>query len=408
MIAQLALLAVGGVAASVTLAAVPPTWLAAAFGLLLPIYGVSGIPPSVWDVTRLALAAAIIVQIRADVHPALLYPWMIPLWVIGLLVAADGATTQSASLSTGAAILLSSTIAAQMARRDTIARVIVGGYVVGCMVSAAVLLLQAMGFATIAVATTLSYGRFAGLGSAAPRTSVELALACCYLFVYAKRASTAGRQLAYVAGAIICASALLASGGRTGLAGLGLAIAVAVFRGALKLWATLAVTVTTWGVIAGAQHINLPLSTVLRLTQDQSGAAGTYDLSDGRSELFSDALAALTEHPLLGPGYGEFDRTYGLMPHASVLSFAVSGGIIALIAGLYLLAKMTRAAVRRPGPLAPALVVAVLVPFALLEPDGPFVSISFLTLLAIAAMETTKARQGVGNDRSATRSSVAA
>lgn len=372
---------------------VPLRLIAFGWGLLLPIYGMVGVAPIWLDSARLAGAVLILIRFAAETASGRgLHRWLIALCCMGSLMFTSALTTPSENIQEGAFTILSAVIAFGVGRRPKAHLPVLAGFANGAAISGCILLMQTLGVKNPALPLR-GYERFQGLSSSAPRVSIELAIATVVFFYFALKSSghTLALRAAMATGAALCVVALASSGGRSGLAGLGIALAVALARRVLRVKVIMLLgTTLILGYIIVSQY-GIKMATLSRLTQNPTGSSADFDLSTGRADLFWKALNAFFNHPILGQGVSAFQSEYGAAPHFSPLNYAVQAGAIGLVAGLFMIGELIRLTVggksitsQTSAHLARPL-AAVLLAMALLEPEGPFVGVGLVTVLMLAA-----------------------
>lgn len=174
------------------------------------------------------------------------------------------------------------------------------------------------------------------------RTSADGLIIAIYGVLVATRAWT---RLAAVAALPALAIALIAAGSRGPIVAFALAILVLVALAASTGQARRRLLIVGAGLLAAALVVPLALpgATVGRALSTLLGATGGLS-SNGRSELWSQAFAAFSAHPLLGIGTGGFGALHPTepYPHNILLEMAAELGVVG---ALILLGVLLSAAV---------------------------------------------------------------
>lgn len=392
-------------------ATIAPAWLlAAAWGAILPIYGVAGIPAWVFDGLRLVGAAVIL--LRTHGSPAYLSRHTKRLACALLLLGAYTTAVcaiRGDGLRLGTFMVLSTVVALAVVRQRNLIAPALAGFAIGACASAVAVVTQALRLATPSLPFQ-DNGRFPGLGSDAPRTSTELALGCLILIVY----MTGGRNVrpmrfAVAATALLtCAAGILLSGGRTGAVGLGIALLLLVQRETLRVrhlgaLAAAAVVLAGW-----ADWSHLSFTSIDRFgPSGEFYQPGGFDVTNGRWRLDGAALASWLDHPLTGPGMTAFQRAAGAYPHLVPLTFAVACGTVGLALSSLVLALTARAAWNRkkdPKANVGSALLVVLLTSAVLEPTGPLIGVGLVAVLLSGVSLASE----VGDDQGAATEPAAA
>lgn len=374
-----------------------PAALTSALAALLPIWSVGSIDPTLFDLARYALVVAILFRVAP--HADATRTRSVRIWGAWLAATGLGVATVSlarsdhAGLVVGYTTLLGAIAGVVVVNRLDDIQPFARGYLAGATLSAVVLILGAAGHPTITPNTNAGFFRASGLSASAVLVSVELSLAvACALWLF--RGSR--HRLVVALAGLTCLVAMMASGGRGGVAGLIVATLLA----------------TRWGYIRGRHFVALIMLAALGvwLTARQGVVFNTVDrfsnpgtgatFGTGRGLLLDDALYATVQHPL-GMGLSQFRALYGQSPHVALLTFAVAG---TALAGLVVTVMAVRLgslsfAVRPSNLLAP-LLVGNLVAWALLQPNGPFMGLEGAAwlLLAVREMQPTTATESVTSE----------
>lgn len=67
------------------------------------------------------------------------------------------------------------------------------------------------------------------------------------------------------------------------------------------------------------------------LNKSEQLSEGNNDISNGRFSLYSDAIAGISDYPLLGQGIAAFENNYNRYPHNFILQILYEGGVVLLI-----------------------------------------------------------------------------
>ena len=380
-------------AAAVLSSLLPVRAIALLWGILLPINSTVFAGASALAVAKVLGAMVITYRCRREDSARAIYRWAMPLWILGGVLLVDGLTTPTGSRALGSYIIVSAAIGLALCKRPSVAGPILVGFASGCILSAAVLIMQVLEMPTIGrPGPADDSGRYAGLSMSAIMASTEFAIACMVLFVRAR--AQIGRPLwtrvASTAGALVCLSGLLASGGRGGLAALTLGAAVAAYQRIVKVKHLIFAGAGVWLTFYVANAYKISFSTLDRVEDLNFATANASSLTSNRDVIFHESLVEFMKHPILGPGYGYFIDTYGIMPHFAPLTFAVGSGLTGAAIGLYLMMRLARLALSRDrrrdawSDLAPPVAVVLLV-MSSLEAEGPFMSIGLTSILLICA-----------------------
>lgn len=375
-----------GLAALTCAWSMPLSWAVFGWATLLPIWSLGSLPPAVLEVARIGLGLVIAVRAFRTGGPAnsAIRSWAWPLAFVGALLAALS-WWRGEDLTTGLFMLASVFLVTAALWRLPSVWPIFLGFATGTSVSAAVLIMTALGVGGVEFLvpnTNPGFSRYTGLGTSAPRVSSEFAAAAMiwWAAIHGRRC----RGLVGAVGMVISLVALMLCGGRTGVFGLGIAVVLILARRWLR--PPLAIAVATIAGLA-AYWISSQSVTLNTLTRFSPASSEYGGFSTGRLGLVGEAWSSFLTAPLLGPGSHGFLVQYGLSPHLPPLAYALSGGIVAGGVVLFLTLRLlgllfagwggSPSALTRVG----CLVAAILVGQALLEPNGPFLGIEMLTLL---------------------------
>lgn len=375
---------------------VPLSWVVAAFGMLLPIWSMSTLSPVLFDIARVLTAAVILVRFT----PSLRQPgwnksikrWVLPLGIAGAAMTVFGlVNSDSSSVGIGWHILIALPVSLTVISRMRNPWPLLLGYLGGSTLSATVLVLTSLGIPTVSPQLNPGFDRVTGLAPSAPLASYQLAMA---VTIGAALVTTATKaRLVPALATLLCATALLLSGGRGGLVGLTIAIMVALrWRWIRARFAVLAAGMVSSALLLAA-YFSLSLNTLSRFENYRT--SGT-DLTTGRLTLLREALSWIGQQPLLGAGLDAFTSAYGLSPHMAPLTFAVGGGVVAgativlltlQIVGLLLFHPPARSSDGRAG----YLILSVQVSWLVIEPNGPFVGVEGISLMLTSIFLTYSA-----------------
>src|SRR5699024_5969683 len=240
------------------------------------------------------------------------------------------------------------------------------------------------GFTALSPQDNPGFDRLTGLAPSAPLAGLQFAIAMTVGWAFAT-SSGKWRPLTWL-GVAISLTALLASGGRVGFAGVGLAVVCALLAGWVRIRHAVVGLVGLAGLVWLAPHVGLSLFTLERLLGTAASSLGT-DFGSGRFETLPIAARAVLTDPL-GHGLDQFVETYRATPHTPILYFGLAGGLAAAAITLWLSVRIAARALRplrlAQGSLRAAfLVLAVFVAAIMFEPTGPFVGVEMITLLLL-------------------------
>lgn len=372
--------------ALIACAVLPLNALIFLFAMLLPIWSVGSLDPIYFDAARAGVALLVLVKSKPTARRMWgRRSWSVaaPLLVVAIFVLALGLTRpDSSAVSIGVTMLLSIVVAwAVLARLDN-PWPLLNGYLVGLMLSAAVMFLTAAGITVLTPQVDAGFFRLAGLSPSATLVTYQMALGVVIAWAATGRGES-GTWYRLVL--VVSLLAVILSGGRGGVAALAMALVVSIRWGWFRPIHAVALGIVGWFVISQASAFGLVVNTLERFT-----SASASNLPDGRFALFDNAIESVASHPLTGQGLPDFESTYGGGPHFAILSFSVAGG---LLCGLLILWVML-ILVRRLGFLSPKpyglagkaghLMLAVLIATSILEPTGPFVGAEFVTMLLLS------------------------
>lgn len=358
------------------------------FGIALPVDVLAGVEPANLDVLRYGLAILIVLRApRAERSRRV--RWVLigaALLLLVGMVALVRTASDGGDYTRHAIAIVSVIAAAAVAGGKGVVRPILIGFTVGMTASAADIILQAAGLPYIGM--TSDYGnRFSGLSFNSTTVAPFLAVAICILLSGAfsrhdgKRVVASSIARLLVAGLLMYG--LLLSGGRGGVAGLLVALAVAAlwkFREHALLVLSAAAAL---GVVLFIRRDDI----ATYLLRDR----GDFGFFSGRDVLNGAAWETFMRGGLLGVSGAE---RAGLNPHTPLLTLAVDAGVFGLAAAA-LLIGMTAALVVRPSRefgLEYRMIAAVVLLASLLEPTGFFVGLSKVTvfMLLLAAWDETR------------------
>ena len=391
---------VTAVAVGIVVAALLPlSALAALFAALLPIWSVDTISPLVFDGARLGLAFAIFMKARStgrQLCSASARRMAIALGATGVILVVAGAfRPDPIGLSMGYTMVLAVATAWMALFRVDQPWYFLGGYLFGVTASAVVLILHGMGFTALTPLADAGIHRLSGLSSSAPLVGFELAIA---IIIAAVGFTNRKHRVLLAVAVLICLIALLMSGGRGGVAALGIAGLVAVRWRWVKFMPAAFVTVLGWGVVSTILDSGRTINTFARILG--TGEIRS-DATSGRIGLFDASLTAIVQDPILGTGLSQFlGQQYGngLTPHFALFTFYVAGGVLAGVLVLSMLGFIVqRLVLKSPRRFGPAgrvsyLVLAALLAMAITEPNGPFVGTQATTLLLLVIGMTSSTR----------------
>ncbi|MFY1701398.1 O-antigen ligase family protein [Micromonospora sp. WMMA1923] len=398
---------------------IPVNAVVVLWGAVLPIYATSGVQTQFFDAARVGCAVVVLLRTRPSGTTTgwrNARSWLFLVGLLGCYVAVVGLLHGDTKTPTlGVSMVCSVLVAAVAARRAGLGGQILLGYAIGVCCSASVVLLQALDLPNPARSMKFN-GRLWGLGSNAPRVSLQLAIGCVLLLVRGLGAKPV-IQLAAFSGMAVCFSALLAVGGREGIAALACALVVIMCQRLLRWWQL----VTGAGVLAAAavviSAVGIEMTTIDRFSDPYMGSEpGSGDFTTGRAALLGESLTAFSRHWLFGIGTDQFQILYNYSgrfhgattPHVAPLTFAVAAGIVGGAIATYLffrLAHLVFTSTTRPGDARTATAGAVgaaLLVSALLEPTGPFqgVELTVLSVLAVTVLSERLAARGTPRGRS--------
>jgi hypothetical protein len=388
------------VLAVVAFANLPLNILVGMFGAVLPIWSVAGLNPMFFDAARLSLAGAIFLRAHSSARRL----WTesmgrltLTLGLIGFVLTVVGVVRPDpAGVILGYTMVIAvSTAWIALSRIDDFMPLL-RGYLIGVSISAAVLIISGLGFGVLTPRAGVGIDRLVGLSSSATQVGYELAVGV--VIAVAGISQLRSRVVFFVCFAI-CVSAMLMSGGRGGVAAIGIALLVGVRWRWIRIVPALLTGGIGWIVLARIIQSGQTLNTLSRF--EGTGQKGA-EFTAGREDLFSTSIAAIERSPFFGTGLSQFQIEYGhgLNPHFAFFLFYVAGGVIP---GLLILAILIfiihRVTFRSAcedgfGGHVAYLMFAVFLAMAILEPSGPFVGTAKTTLLLIAVgMTSTPASQ---------------
>lgn len=378
-------------------ALMPPRRVALLLGVILPIDYLSVLDSITLDAMRYALLAVLIVRVRRDRtltgHP------LFVLGIAGLVLVAlfdvlKGADGSAYTLQRGLIGLLSALAAFLVAQRSEVHKPLVRGFVLGVSASAIDVCLQVAGL-PYAGATSVYGFRYSGFSFKSTTLAPLLALAIVFvltnwLWPAARTRSDRWILMMRLTLLLPLGAALYASQGRGGVLSLALALVFLLavrFKGHPGRILTLGLV----GVLV-AWYLRSDIAALfVRPTED--------DLSNGRGSLNEEAWDAFTSSPVFGPPPAVLS---GLNPHTPFLTFAIEAGILGLLVAVVLAVGLVRV-VLTPERTGNALPVAVrcgaLVMFttSFLEPDGFYIGLARVVLLAVVL--TTRPDAPAGTER---------
>lgn len=355
-------------------------------GALMPVWSIGPIPPDFFDAARYGLAAIIAgrLWLRPGVAEKKLASWTTSLAVVGILMVLFQWLRGDSTIE-GIIVIFGALLAWLVVSRVESVWPIFFGFAVGATVSAIVLLGTSAGVGPLAALVpnqNPGYGRLTGLGTSAVRVSIELAIA---LVIWCAAWAMKKAQYGALVGVPIVALALLASGGRTGVAGLIIVIVIATLRGWIRPVVALFMTPAVIGVIYYADQ-RTSFSTLERFRSED--ATGGLGFDNGRLSRLSDAWDSWMTSPFIGGGVSD--------AHFAPLFFASTGGIVAGVIIIVLMARLIvlpfRAVTTAEG-VAGALIGALFAVTAFLEPLGPFLGFESVTLMFCCIVAVSRSSQ---------------
>jgi O-antigen ligase len=393
-------------------ALMPLPGLVATLGALLPIWSIGTLSPFVFDGARLGLALAVFLKARSvggQIWPSSTRRIALILGATGLVLVVAGAfRPDPIGLTMGYTMVLAVVTAWMALSRVNQPWQLLAGYLFGVTTSAIVLILAGLGFTALTPLADAGIHRLSGLSSSAPLVGYELAIGILIGVVgYSNRRF----RLILASSVLICLAALLMSGGRGGVAALGIAILVAVRWRWVKFMPALFVSLVGWGIVSmildSGQTINM-IARILGTGEIRP------DATSGRVDLFNASLSAIAQDPIFGTGVVQFigQQGNGLTPHFALFTFYVAGGVCAAFLVLSMLLFITqRLFLKSPRRFESAgrvsyLVLAALLTMAFTEPNGPFVGTQATTLLLLVIGMSS--RRGADVDQPQDRRVIAA
>lgn len=389
------------VVSTLVAALLPLSALVAVFAALLPIWSIGTLSPLAFDGARLGLAVAIFLKARRASRQTWSSSSRQTALVLGatglVLVVAGAFRPDPIGLTMGYTIVLAVATAWMALSRIDQPWQLLGGYLVGVTTSAVVLILHGVGFTTLTPLADAGINRLSGLSSSAPLVGFELAIG---IVVAVVGIGNRKYRLLLALAVLTCLTALLMSGGRGGVAALGIALLVAVRWRWVKLMPAAFATILGWGVVSTILDSGRTINMFARFLG--TGEIRS-DATSGRVDLFDASLRAIAQDPILGTGLFQFlGQQYGngLTPHFALFTFYVAGGICAGLLVFSMLGFIIhRLMFKSPRPFGAAgrasyLVLAALLTMALTEPNGPFVGTQTTTLLLLVIGMTARPRTG--------------
>lgn len=386
-----------GLAVAITVTAgvlLPLNALIFLFAMLLPIWSIGPLDPLMFDAARAAVAMLVLVKSKPTSRPL----WARDSWAVAVPLSVVGTITLTVGLArpdldaavTGGTMLLSVFVAWVVLARVANPWTLLNGYLIGLMLSAAVMFLTAAGFSALTPQENAGYFRLTGLSPSATLITYQMALGCVIAWAAMRRGTF---RVWYVTVLVASLVAVVLSGGRGGVAALGIALIVSIRWGWFRPAPAIVLGLVGWLVTSQASAIGISINTLERFK-----SAATGDQPDGRLTLFYDSLQSIVLNPALGQGLPEFESMYGGGPHSAILSFAVAGGLLCGLLILWVTVLLARRLVfTSPKPFAEAgkaghLILAVLITDLIFEPTGPFVGVEFVTMLLLAVSLTSTSR----------------
>lgn len=402
------------IVASLTL---PKAAVAFMLGVILPIDVFSSVSPASFDAARYGLAVALIVRSLGDGTRQ--SGKLAKLTLIVLLALSTVALLRSVfdlrapETSSTFVAILSIGVAYSLAKIRTLHAPIALGFVLGATASAADIISQVAGFPYLGTPAAPPFNRYGGFSFSSTNAAPYLAIAIIVVL-----AGTAGKKTIRPAtvnrtvtkapllllalqcvAALLLAVGLLLSGGRGGLVGLALAIALMGLNRRhqypVSILAIIAVTFT---------------ALVVKLDDIASfldrGGANSGGFTTGRLALNSDTWQAILDAGLWGP---DSVVANGLRPHTPILTFGVSAGVFGVLLAAGLVLMVARVAVTAFSTNSSAtvynLVAAIILASSLLEPVGFFVGLTKTTILMIVLVGA-KSSEPASDPLSATTESI--
>ena len=378
-----------------------------AWALVLPIDVVTGVPGWVFDGLRYGGAAWIVLRVRADLPPGS-RPLLRTL--TGLLLALAAVRAGMALLNHddpgvrfGVMMTLSSVIAYLVVLRTTVHRSIVAGYLAGVALSAAVSLMQARGWTTLAPGNRFN-SRYPGLSTYTSVFTWHVAIGFivgCYLIAANARTRNPVFWLACVA-TPLCTLGLLTNGAQGGLLGVVAAAGAMAWAGRSRITRTALVRavgaavaiIVLVGLAAGVGGVDIP-------------TLNDYDRSFLNEKTRVESWRAGAREMLNHPGTGMSSRTYlydrrhRIMPHFLPLESGAMAGIAGFTAAMAVVGYFIWLVVRGPADrrgetIAAYGLLAALVVNILTAPQGPFQGVArtvplFLIVLHASVRDRTAA-----------------
>jgi hypothetical protein len=329
-------------------------------GASLPIYSIGSLSPSVSLAARSGLFVLCLLPLHSTEGRDA--PFSLPPWQWRLFIAAYAVTAVVHPSSTGLylvfTLVVASMLGAKVGQRLDYFASLSRGYVFGVTLSAAAVLLNAMGLVDLSPVSQ-RLGGHTGLSYRSTAFAYDAALAL--VFWWSRRGDARGgiRRFTWPLVGGIVASALLASGGRGGL------VACVVAFVLLPLAAGETGRAVRFVAYAGAAAVMLsglgvsalsferlrpaPLS-YERLEQDQYGS--------GRLDIYRASLREAAKHPIIGGGFEAASLT-GLQGEGSarrdasgasgalgqssghnvILALVLAGGILLAVTGFLILVR---------------------------------------------------------------------
>jgi len=359
----------------------PVRYTAVLLGILLPIDVIRVVTPVALDVARYGLLALLVLRLAPEprrgprVMFALSMSGLIVVSVFGLV---KGASGESYSLVRGVVGLASTIGGVLVARRMSVHRHVLVGFVLGSVASACDVCLQVAGLPYLGVETLYGF-RYSGFSLKSTALAPLLALAIVLVASSWLWTGAKSHRFVGVLRVVMLAPlgfALYASQGRGGLVSL---ILAGVFLTALRFRGHPGRVITLLGLTLVAAYYFRAQITDLFVRPSEN------DLSNGRGQLNEEALRAFARDPLFGATPSEIPL---LNPHTPLLTFAIEAGLLGLAAALVLMIALLRVVSAKSPSSAhvPAVVRAaavVMLVTSFLEPDGFYVGLGRVVLLGI-------------------------
>lgn len=354
---------------------------------LLRLDHVAWLPMRVPDGWRAAGAAFVVFRLVVSIRRVrTVAPWVVLAVVIvavRLAFAVGTGDGPARSIAfTLAAALLAATVAA-VGRDST--RPLLIGLAAGATLSASVAVLQMTGLARFTTIPEVSL-RFPGMAVATTALTWHLAFGAVCLLHLRRRWTDRRRRLAVHAALLVVALALVSCGSQGGLIALLVVAAIELVRHRHRV--SLNATTAAIGAVVVAIVAVLMITSVIDSIPPEKGFVNEL----ARADIADDAIAAIADQPLRGPGFTAFNLEHGNQPHLLPLHLGVVAGVLGLVLGLGALAAIVVTAVRAwrrasdpeddDRSITGAHLLTIIAMWATVEPAGPFgADLGFTVLL---------------------------